>query len=553
MTVQVNNPPAPVANTDTYSTPFNTALTVPAPGVLANDTGAGLVVTPATSPSHGNVTVNADGSFTYTPNTNYTGPDSFTYTDTDVASQTAVGTVNLTVSPPAAPVATGDSYSGPDNTTLTVSAPGVLGNDTGTGISVTSSTQPTHGSVTVNSDGSFSYVPNANYQGSDSFTYTITDAASQTAVATVAITMNDTAPVANAGSPQTVASGASGVTLDGSASADPDSGPSPLTYAWTQTAGPAVTLTGASTVSPSFTAPAEYCANATLTFQLTVGDGSLTNSSTVNVTVSKLTGTGHTPGDYNGDGTADPAVYNQSTGFWQVRCLGAPFQWGSPGDIAVPGDYNGDGITDVATYQPKTSPGGNGTWVGNEGLWKIRGQKAFEFAGLQGDIPVPADYFGDGVTHAALYRPSTGQWFIRPLGASQFGDPHATVITFGQAGDIPVPADYNGDGVTDLALYRPSTGQWLIGNGLNVSSPTISKPNFPLNLTPAVADYNGDGKADIMGLDSTTGLWYLNGHGNVAVSGGQAGDLPMSADYNGNGSADIGRYRPGGRRGGDRR
>ena len=50
--------------------------------------------------------------------------------------------------------------------------------------------------------------------------------------------MNDTAPVANAGTPQTVAVGRDGVTLDGSASADPDSGPSPLTYAWTQTGGP---------------------------------------------------------------------------------------------------------------------------------------------------------------------------------------------------------------------------------------------------------------------------------------------------------------------------
>ena len=174
-----------------------------------------------------------------------------------------------------------------------------------------------------------------------------------------------------------------------------------------------------------------------------------------------------------------------------------------------------DGITDVATYTPKTSPGGNGTWVGNEGLWKIRGQKAFEFAGLQGDIPVPADYFGDGMTHAALFRPSTGQWFIRPQGAPQFGNPNPTIVTFGQAGDIPVPGDYNGDGVTDLAFYRPSTGQWFIGNGLNVSSPTISKPNFPLNLTPMVADYNGDGKTDIMGVDTTTGKWYLNGHGNI--------------------------------------
>ena len=185
VTVHVNNPPAPVANTDTYSTPFNTPLTVSAPGVLANDTGASITVTNNTAPSHGNVTINADGSFTYTPNTNYTGPDSFTYTDTDVASQTAVGTVNLTVNAPAAPVATDDSYSGPRTTrrstcrrracSATTRAP-----DLGDLVDPADD-----GSVTVNSDGSFSYVPNANYQGSDSFTYTITDAANQTATATV--------------------------------------------------------------------------------------------------------------------------------------------------------------------------------------------------------------------------------------------------------------------------------------------------------------------------------------------------------------------------------
>jgi hypothetical protein len=73
-------------------------------------------------------------------------------------------------------------------------------------------------------------------------------------------------PVAEAGPDQTVNSGA-GVTLDGSGSADPDG--DPVTYLWTQTSGPSVTLSGPSTATPSFTAPA---ASAMLTFQLQVCD-----------------------------------------------------------------------------------------------------------------------------------------------------------------------------------------------------------------------------------------------------------------------------------------
>jgi large repetitive protein len=91
------------------------------------------------------------------------------------------------------------------------------------------------------------------------------------------------APVANAGPDQQVAASAN-VSLDGSASSDANN--DPLAYAWTQTSGPAVTLSSSTSVSPSFTAPASA---ATLTFQLTVSDGWGSAMDSVTITVGSST------------------------------------------------------------------------------------------------------------------------------------------------------------------------------------------------------------------------------------------------------------------------
>ena len=90
----------PVAVSDTYSTNVNTALNQAVPGVLGNDTdpeGAPLTAHLLSGPSHGSVTVNTDGSFTYTPIANYVGSDSFTYLANDGTSTSNVATVTISV------------------------------------------------------------------------------------------------------------------------------------------------------------------------------------------------------------------------------------------------------------------------------------------------------------------------------------------------------------------------------------------------------------------------------------------------------------------------
>src|SRR5262249_57309818 len=80
--------------------------------------------------AHGALTLNADGSFTYTPAANYIGSDSFTYKANDGTADSNVATADITVtSVNHAPVAINDSYTTAENTTLTVSATSVLNND----------------------------------------------------------------------------------------------------------------------------------------------------------------------------------------------------------------------------------------------------------------------------------------------------------------------------------------------------------------------------------------------------------------------------------------
>ena len=93
---------APVAVNDSYATDEETALTVAGPGVLANDTdvdGDSLSALLLTGPSHGTVTLNANGSFTYTPTANYNGADSFTYQANDGTADSGAATVSITVNP----------------------------------------------------------------------------------------------------------------------------------------------------------------------------------------------------------------------------------------------------------------------------------------------------------------------------------------------------------------------------------------------------------------------------------------------------------------------
>jgi hypothetical protein len=207
-----------------------------------------------------------------------------------------------------------------------------------------------------------------------------------------------------------------------------------------------------------------------------------------------------------------------------------------PTGPAADGDFDGDGRPDIAVFRPST------------GVWWISYSGTTGYATIQwgesGDIPVPGDYDGDRRADIAVFRPSTGVWWISYSGTTGYA-----AIQWGESGDIPVPGDYDGDGATDITVYRPASGHWFI---LKSSTGFTASDVYQWGIggdIPVPADYDGDGRTDLTVYRPASGDWFvlLSSTNFTAWSVYQFGeslDVPVSGDYDGDGAADITVYRP---------
>ena len=199
LTIRAENV-APVALPDAYAVVADTTLRIEsANGVVANDlddNGDPLTAVIRVTPQHGSVALSPDGSFVYTPDANYFGPDRFTYVVYDGELFSNEASVTLTVQRgPLRPLARPDNYATTRGGILILNATnGVLGNDNdenGDTLVAILVTQTTNGQLVLNDDGSFSYTPFANFLGFDFFTYQASDGALLSDPTTVTISVLD--------------------------------------------------------------------------------------------------------------------------------------------------------------------------------------------------------------------------------------------------------------------------------------------------------------------------------------------------------------------------
>jgi hypothetical protein len=174
-------------------------------------------------------------------------------------------------------------------------------------------------------------------------------------------------------------------------------------------------------------------------------------------------------GDVDGDGRSDLVIWRASTGTWHWLTSSSNFdyassgikQWGNAalGDRPLLGDVDGDGRADLCVWRP-----GTGTWY-----W-LTSASGYSYAsvglrqwgnGAMGDRPLLADVDGDKQADFLVWRPFEGVWYW--LTSSSAYNPAAfRWKQWGNTalGDVPLAADFDGDGSDDLAVWRPGDGTW---------------------------------------------------------------------------------------------
>ncbi len=503
----------PTAGDDSSATDEDTPVSF---NLAANDSdpeNQTLTWNPQAASDQGGTITHVGSTINYSPPADYFGADSFTYTVSDPAGNTsAPATVTVVISPindrPSANADAGTGYGTTEDVAFTTAD--VTDNDTDIEDTTVASstavlgTDAAKGSVVSNGDGTFTYTPNQDTNGSDWFTYIVTDSSGEDSdPATVTVTVapaND--PPAASNDVLSVDSGGSATTIDVRLNdSDVEGDALVVTVVTNGTNGAVVhngdgTMTythdGSQTLSDSFTYTVEDPSGATDTATITV---------TINPTQ---------------DGDAIPATSDV-----------CPYHFDP-----LQEDTDGDGIGDVCDPSPTaTSPGtfvDSGQSVGGTGK---------NFAVALGDID------GDGDLDAVFASRGDGNKVEFNDGTGSFTDSGQTLGS--DDSDGVALGDIDGDGDLDVvfANYGPDT-VW-INNGSGVFSDSGQSLGVNDTADVVLGDFDLDGDLDLATgvLDGDNKIWRNNGLGAFSDSGQNLGaekaTAAATADIDGDGDLDL--------------
>jgi len=464
---------APDAVNNSYTTPEDTALIIPASGVLGNDTdpeGDTLTVTAFTQPANGTVTIGSDGQLLYTPNANFNGVETLNYTISDGNGGTDTATVTITVTGVNdAPDAVDNSYTTDEDTPLTINANGVLGNDTdpeGDTLTVTAFTQPAHGTVTIDTDGKLQYTPNPKFNGVDTLNYTISDGNGGTDTATVTITVTgvndapdavDNTYTTDEDTPLTIA--ANGVLGNDT---DPE-GDTLTVTAFTQPTNGTVTI--GSDGKLEYTPNANFNGVDTLNYTISDGNGG-TDTATVTINV---TGVNDAPDAVDNSYTTDEDT---------------PLTIAANGVLGNDTDPDGDTLTVTAFTQPT-----NGTvTIGSDG--KLEYTPNANFHGVDTLNYTISD--GNGGTDTATVTITvTGVNDAPDAVDNSYTTDEDTKLTINANGVLGNDTDPEGDTLTVTAFTQPTNGTVTIGSDGKLEYTPNANFNGVDTLNYTISDGNG--------------------------------------------------------------
>ncbi|MBP5543521.1 MAG: InlB B-repeat-containing protein, partial [Kiritimatiellae bacterium] len=253
------------------------------------------------------------------------------------------------------------------------------------------------------------------------------------------------------------------------------------------------------------------------------------------------------PADYDGDGVADAAYFDDATATWMLMqsrdgllCV----QFGDAKAAPVPADYDGDGRADFATYSA----------TAKAPAFRVLTQAGEETAcalGLKGAVPFAADIDGDGIADPGVFQGNAKKpSFTALLSGNGHDAANARALVFGTKGAKPVAGDFDGDGNVDIGCYaatasKPAFSVVLSSRGWSDKAP-LSVTLGAKGSEPCCGDFDGDGTTDFAAYSGTAKAPLLYRMFSTSkwrevrtLPFGDKGSRAATGDWDGDGAADA--------------